>query len=162
MRPARTRSCSTWILSTSRWAARLVNTATVPVDNANMTANPRISRSLTPNFHLGIAEPIPHAVDGLNIPGRLHVGFNLPAEIGDVDIHRARLAEVHPVFANIGEVTPAEWEAFGIEGDIESAPFKNPITDFYLTDVISRASETMAECTAAARGDDPEKTGTDG
>jgi len=75
---------------------------------------------------------------------------------------RARLAEVHPVFANIGEVTPAEWEAFGIEGDIESAPFKNPVTDFYLTDVISRASETMAECTAAARGDNPEKTGTDG
>ena len=75
---------------------------------------------------------------------------------------RKRLAEVHPVFANIGEVTPAEWEAFGIEGDIESAPFKNPVTDFYLTDVISRASETMAECTAVARGGNPEKTGTDG
>ena len=75
---------------------------------------------------------------------------------------RTRLADVHPVFANTGEVTPAEWEAFGIEGKIESAPFENPITDFYLTDVISRASETMAECTAAARGDNPEKTGTDG
>ena len=75
---------------------------------------------------------------------------------------RARLAEIHPVFADIGEVTPAEWEAFGIEGDIESAPFRNPVTDFYLTDVISRASETMAECTAAARGGNPEKTGTDG
>ena len=75
---------------------------------------------------------------------------------------RARLAEVNPVFANIGKILASEWGKFGIEGNIESAPFENSIKDFYLTDPISRASETMAECTAIARGDNSGMTGTDG
>ncbi len=42
---------------------------------------------------------------------------------------------------------PAIWNAIGTPGDIdEHAPLASPIADFYLTNPIARASETMAEC----------------
>ena len=41
-----------------------------------------------------------------------------------------------------------EWGAFGVEGALESAPFVSPVQNFYMTDPISRASPTMAKCTA--------------
>ena len=40
----------------------------------------------------------------------------------------------------------ATWEAVGKAGEISSAPLIYPITDFYLTNPIARASRTMAEC----------------
>jgi NADH-quinone oxidoreductase subunit G len=61
---------------------------------------------------------------------------------------------------------PAEWGSFaaGGGGTIDAAPFVYPITDFYRTDPISRASRTMAECSTMFGGD-PEaqpRTGTHG
>jgi NADH-quinone oxidoreductase subunit G len=70
----------------------------------------------------------------------------------------------HPVFGDINHVTPAPWGAFGEPGRVSSEPFVYPIADFYRTDPISRASPTMAECSALFRGD-PEsqpRTGTHG
>ena len=44
---------------------------------------------------------------------------------------------------------------------LEQLPFRSPIENFYMTDPISRASETMAECTALfVLGQD--RTGTNG
>jgi len=40
--------------------------------------------------------------------------------------------------------------------------FADPIDDFYMTDVISRASDTMAECSAQFVTGGHGKTGTDG
>ncbi len=75
---------------------------------------------------------------------------------------RRRMIAVNPVFAAVDAATPAAWGAFGKDGAVGAAPFAYPITDFYRTDPISRASPTMAECAAvfgaAARG----KTGTHG
>ncbi|MBF0560670.1 MAG: NADH-quinone oxidoreductase subunit G [Alphaproteobacteria bacterium] len=59
---------------------------------------------------------------------------------------RSRLVQVNPVFAG-GEVTHAAWGAFGESGTLDPAPFLSPIQNFYMTDPISRASATMAECT---------------
>ncbi|WP_162827279.1 hypothetical protein, partial [Escherichia coli] len=36
---------------------------------------------------------------------------------------------------------------------IDKAPFRSPVSDFYLTHPIARASATMAECSALARTD---------
>lgn len=50
-------------------------------------------------------------------------------------------------------------------GDIGDAPFASPVGDFYMTNPIARASETMAECSAlyaVGRGSGTEATGTDG
>ncbi|HYH19597.1 MAG TPA: NADH-quinone oxidoreductase subunit NuoG, partial [Azospirillum sp.] len=60
---------------------------------------------------------------------------------------RQRLVAVNPVFADIGAVTPASWQAFGTAGALDAAPFASPIANFYMTDPISRASVTMARCT---------------
>jgi len=76
---------------------------------------------------------------------------------------RDRLAEVNPVFGRIGELSPATWEAFGAEGNVAGdAKFGNTIANYYMTDPISRASKTMAECTAEYVNTASERTGTHG
>jgi NADH-quinone oxidoreductase subunit G len=49
----------------------------------------------------------------------------------------------------IGGVARAEWGEFGETGPMDAAPFAARIANFYMTDPISRASMTMAECTRA-------------
>ncbi|CUW40652.1 NADH-quinone oxidoreductase subunit G [Magnetospirillum sp. XM-1] len=79
---------------------------------------------------------------------------------------RERLAKASPVFADLGKVTPAAWgAAFGAEGSLEGGALVSNIDNFYQTDPISRASKTMAECTAAFGGGcnhKHKKTGTHG
>ena len=75
---------------------------------------------------------------------------------------RKRLLAANPVFAALDEVVPAAWGAFGKEGAVDAAPFAYPIDDFYQTDPISRASPTMAACSAVMRAEAAEKTGTHG
>jgi len=41
---------------------------------------------------------------------------------------------------------PLDLSAIGAAGDIDPAPFRSPVTDYYLTNPIARASATMAEC----------------
>jgi NADH-quinone oxidoreductase subunit G len=75
---------------------------------------------------------------------------------------RRRLFELCPHFQRLDTVEPAPWGEFGRAGAIDNAPFALPIANFYMTDPISRASETMAQCTDVyVRGSEP-KTGTHG
>ena len=78
---------------------------------------------------------------------------------------RRRLAEVNPVFAAVGAVTPAPWAPFGSEGALDAAPFQSQVANYYMTDPISRASVTMARCTetfAKSAESAQERTGTHG
>jgi NADH-quinone oxidoreductase subunit G len=61
---------------------------------------------------------------------------------------RERMFEHAPVLANLGLREIAAWEKFGKEGNVATQPFKAVIANFYMTDPISRASVTMAKCTA--------------
>ena len=80
--------------------------------------------------------------------------------LGDV---RRRLVEVNPVFDRVDEVVPAAWGAFGDAGGaLDAAPFVSPVANFYMTDPISRASETMAKCTRELVQSGAPRTGTDG
>ncbi len=79
-----------------------------------------------------------------------------------IDQLRAKMIEVAPHFAEIDVVVAAEWAAFGSDGDLEEAPFISPITDNYLTNIISRASGIMGECSAAFNTASDEGTGTNG
>jgi NADH-quinone oxidoreductase subunit G len=77
---------------------------------------------------------------------------------------RQHLVASYPHFHEVEMVAPATWGSFGSAGKMDPAPFVYPIGDFYLTDPISRASPTMAACSAvawAARGPGA-KTGTHG
>ncbi len=80
------------------------------------------------------------------------------SSLGDV---RRRLVEVNSVFNHVGEIVPTAWEPFG-GGTMNDAPFELPISNYYQTDPISRASETMAECTGAFIQKNSIRTGTDG
>ncbi|MBI3419292.1 MAG: NADH-quinone oxidoreductase subunit G [Proteobacteria bacterium] len=62
---------------------------------------------------------------------------------------RKKIIEAHPHFAKIDEKLTAPWVAFGRDGVIDPIPFALPIQNFYQTDVISRASITMAKCVEA-------------
>ncbi|WP_340151590.1 NADH-quinone oxidoreductase subunit NuoG [uncultured Sneathiella sp.] len=75
---------------------------------------------------------------------------------------RAAMMEAAPHFADIDVVTPAPWEDFGAEGATEDSAFVNPITDYYLTNPISRSSRIMAQCSAAFSKVKTEGTGTNG
>jgi NADH-quinone oxidoreductase subunit G len=77
------------------------------------------------------------------------IGHTLPYDT--IEAIRARLEHVNPVFANIGFVP-----RFGcsdtsgpVGGAISDAPFVPVIKHYHQTDVISRASPTMAACVAA-------------
>jgi NADH-quinone oxidoreductase subunit G len=87
------------------------------------------------------------------------LGKKLPYDT--VEAVRAGMAEANPVFAKMDRIVPATWGAFGTAGQISDAPLASPIANFYQTDPISRASPTMAKCTALHMSG-VERTGTHG
>jgi NADH-quinone oxidoreductase subunit G len=82
------------------------------------------------------------------------LGATLPYDT--LDQLRAKLFADHPTFAQIDYVPGAAGAAsfdlgkLGKAGKTADAPFASPITDFYQTNPIARASVTMAECSALA------------
>ena len=75
---------------------------------------------------------------------------------------RSRMVEINTNFLNVDKTTPAQWQPFGADGELGSEPFDTAIDNFYMTDPISRASETMAHCTESFVRVAQGKTGTDG
>ena len=75
---------------------------------------------------------------------------------------RQRLVQTNPVFGAVDQIAAADWGDFGQAGNLEAAPFVSPVGNFYMTDPISRASETMAACTDAFVTGKGEATGTHG
>ncbi|MBB4265024.1 NADH-quinone oxidoreductase subunit NuoG [Roseospira visakhapatnamensis] len=92
-----------------------------------------------------------------------------PLAQGTLEAVRARLAAISPIFApgNEGRVVPAEYRAThrGFSGRLDGAPFVSPVSNYYQTDPISRASRTMAACTDVyinGKTGAGKRTGTDG
>jgi NADH-quinone oxidoreductase subunit G len=84
-----------------------------------------------------------------------------PLGYDDLGQLRAKLYQTNRRFQRLNTVEAAEWAAFGAKGEAQSKPFESPIANYYMTDPISRASVTMAECTEAFSGPKA-KTGTHG
>jgi NADH-quinone oxidoreductase subunit G len=82
-----------------------------------------------------------------------HLGKTLPYD--SLEQLRAKLMADHPTFGQVdyapGASTVAGFKLadVGAAGELGDAPFKSPVTDYYLTNPIARASVTMAECSAA-------------
>ena len=87
-----------------------------------------------------------------------HVGHRLAYD--NLGMLRRRMLELAPHFAGVDKAAPAAWGSFGTAGTVSDAPFMSAVSDFYLTNPIARASATMAECSAIARGAAQPKTGT--
>ncbi len=75
-----------------------------------------------------------------------HLGKPLPYDT--LDQVRSRLVAVNRSFAALDQQSAGAWGDFGKVGNVSDAPFVLPIANFYMTDPISRASKTMAECMA--------------
>jgi NADH-quinone oxidoreductase subunit G len=75
------------------------------------------------------------------------LGRKLPYDT--LDQVRARLVAVNRSLAALDQQSAGAWGEFGKAGPLSDAPFASPIANFYMTDPISRASRTMAECMAA-------------
>ncbi len=73
------------------------------------------------------------------------LGFELSYKT--LDEIRKRLVEINPLFDEVDGVQRTQWREFGQEGVLCSDPFRPTIENFYMTDVISRHSVTMARCT---------------
>jgi len=71
---------------------------------------------------------------------------------------RQKMIKEHPSFGQVdyapGLAGAADFDAgaAGAEGVLSDTPLKSPITDFYLTNPIARASKTMAECSRLKAG----------
>ncbi|HWY14936.1 MAG TPA: NADH-quinone oxidoreductase subunit NuoG [Rhizomicrobium sp.] len=79
------------------------------------------------------------------------MGRQLPYD--DREALRRAIVRDAPHFADIGTLPkppaadPDIWNAIGVQGDVNrELPLSSPVTDFYLTNPIARASPTMAEC----------------
>ena len=83
------------------------------------------------------------------------LGHKLPYD--SLSALRAALFKAHPHLARIDQIAPgnpADIEKLASRGGTpDKAPFRSPVTDFYLTNPIARASAIMAECSALARGE---------
>ncbi|MBT7953889.1 MAG: NADH-quinone oxidoreductase subunit G [Rhodospirillaceae bacterium] len=75
---------------------------------------------------------------------------------------RERMTTATPSLGNVDEIVSAEWGEFGADGAMSADAFASPIDNFFMTDPISRASQTMAECWAARETSTQARTGTNG
>jgi NADH-quinone oxidoreductase subunit G len=84
-------------------------------------------------------------------------------EYDDLNQIRSKLIETNSVFLNIDEITNSNWGEFGEkELPTNSSNLKSSIKNFYMTDPISRASTTMAQCMEMISNSQSDKTGTNG
>ena len=75
---------------------------------------------------------------------------------------RKQMQEACPHFTLLDDPEKANWGEFGDVGAMDAEPFKSSIANFYMTDPISRASETMAKCTQEFVNNADGATGTNG
>ncbi|MEE8516357.1 MAG: molybdopterin-dependent oxidoreductase, partial [Alphaproteobacteria bacterium] len=87
------------------------------------------------------------------------LGKTLPFD--DAAQLRGQMAGVAPALGRLDEATAADWQPFGTAGAMDPAPFTPAVENFYMTDAISRASVTMAQCTEQLAAMPRPKTGTD-
>jgi len=75
-----------------------------------------------------------------------HIGFPLPYDTPAQ--LRERLIRQNDMFDHIDQIVAAPWTVFAEDaGTVKKLPFRLPVENFYQTCPVSRASETMRQCT---------------
>ena len=87
-----------------------------------------------------------------------HLGRALPYD--SLPQLRQHMLSLFPGFARVDDVVASAWQEFGSPGPLSGADFVYPIETYYMTDPISRASPTMAECAVSLAPNPLSKTGT--
>ncbi|MGE0339595.1 MAG: NADH-quinone oxidoreductase subunit NuoG [Xanthobacteraceae bacterium] len=82
------------------------------------------------------------------------IGHKLPWD--SLGVLRQEMFMAHPHLAMIDQIVPADASGLAaltaLGGEAKKHAFKSPVTDFYLTNAIARASAVMAECSRLAAG----------
>jgi NADH-quinone oxidoreductase subunit G len=82
------------------------------------------------------------------------LGATLPFDT--LDQLRAKLYETVPHLAGLDTIEPADpgelAQLAEVKGEVAATPFASPVTDYFLTNPIARASKIMAECSALRAG----------
>ncbi|MFP6757293.1 MAG: NADH-quinone oxidoreductase subunit NuoG [Alphaproteobacteria bacterium] len=86
------------------------------------------------------------------------LGHTLPYDT--VTAVRSRMGELSPHLTSLDVVAKAAWDEFGSPGALDGAAFETAVENYYMTDPISRASETMAACTSRFNAAPESATGT--
>lgn len=76
----------------------------------------------------------------------LSVHTGTPLKYDDLFQLRGRLVREFPQFDALDQLPAVQWAEFGIEGLLPEGDLFGPVDDFYLTNVITKASPTMLEC----------------
>ncbi len=92
------------------------------------------------------AAPLGEAKEDWAILRALSERLGEPLPFDTIEQVRKAVFEAAPHLARLGTVEPAEWRAERGGGSVGDAPFEPVVEDFYFTNAIARASETMAEC----------------
>ncbi len=64
---------------------------------------------------------------------------------------RKRINKEFKILDRIDEIRPDPWAEFGTKGRVAAGAFVNPVRNYYLTNAICRASDTMRACSDAFR-----------
>ena len=79
----------------------------------------------------------------------LSAKLHRPLPYDSLDELRKALFKAAPNLQRLNAINPAAWESFGADGNVTARAFQMAVGNYYMTDPISRASETMAKCTEA-------------
>ena len=89
--------------------------------------------------------------------------LNHPLPFDTLDELRENLRKSYPSMLALNTLTAAKWDGFKPkEGKVDPAPLTNIVSNFYMTNSITRASETMAQCTEELGINALKATGTNG
>ena len=116
----------------------------------------RVQRTQLASFPVGEAKEDWAILRALSAELGQTLAFDNLAEL------RERMTTATPCLGNVDEIAAAEWGEFGVEGVMSNDAFTNPIDNFFMTDPISRASATMAECMVTRDNSTQVRTGTHG
>ena len=72
--------------------------------------------------------------------------INSPLPFDNLVELRVLMENEHPIFSTIDSFQPQEWKSFGIDGLIDKSSLHFSIKDFFMTNPITRASNTMGLC----------------
>jgi NADH-quinone oxidoreductase subunit G len=90
--------------------------------------------------------PLGEAKEDWVIIRELSFASGISLDFATIDELRESMEKAHPVLS--GDVADKKWQIAGKKGQVSDEPFRNSVANFYMTDPISRASKTMAECSA--------------
>lgn len=107
----------------------------------NMEGRPQYARRAVP--------PVGQAKESWSIISGIAKGLKMDFGFEDLASLRADLAKEHPVFSNIDQVAKGKLLLQKTPVKLKKDGLKKIAKNYYMTDQISRASVTMAKCTAA-------------